>query len=88
MKRPGGAQDAGNTSEIRRRAPEGTVLWRALLGGARDPEALAATDAELVARTLETQAQLLVTLPALGSRLSANGPRAESREPGATTRPS
>ena len=34
------------------RAPEGKVLLRAFVGGARDPEALAQSDAELTARSL------------------------------------
>ena len=34
------------------RAPEGKVLLRTFIGGARDPEALAQSDAELVARSL------------------------------------
>jgi oxygen-dependent protoporphyrinogen oxidase len=34
------------------RAPDGTVLLRTFIGGARDPEALARSDADLVARSL------------------------------------
>ena len=41
------------------RAPEGTVLMRAFFGGARDPEALASTDAQLVDRALGALRPLL-----------------------------
>lgn len=41
------------------RAPEGFALMRAFLGGARDPEALALSDAEMVQRSLEALRPLL-----------------------------
>lgn len=41
------------------RAPEGFVLMRAFLGGARDPEALAKNDAEMVATALTALRPLL-----------------------------
>jgi oxygen-dependent protoporphyrinogen oxidase len=41
------------------RAPEGKVLLRTFIGGARDPEALALSDAELVARSLAAMRPVL-----------------------------
>jgi len=41
------------------RAPDGRVLLRTFIGGARDPDALAHTDAELVARSLRALDPLL-----------------------------
>jgi len=41
------------------RAPDGFVLVRAFLGGARDPEALAKTDSEMVATALNAMRPLM-----------------------------
>jgi oxygen-dependent protoporphyrinogen oxidase len=42
-----------------KRSPEGRVLWRAMLGGARDRGALDLSDEELVGRVLQTFEKLL-----------------------------
>jgi protoporphyrinogen/coproporphyrinogen III oxidase len=47
------------SSKWPRRAPDDRVLLRAFVGGARDPEALRATDAELVDRSRRALAPLL-----------------------------
>ena len=41
------------------RSPQGRVLWRAMIGGARDPEAIDLDDAALVSRALATYDKLL-----------------------------
>jgi protoporphyrinogen/coproporphyrinogen III oxidase len=47
------------SSKWRSRAPDGRVLLRAFIGGARDPEALTRSDADLVAASREELGRLL-----------------------------
>lgn len=52
------------------RAPEGQALLRTFLGGARDPEALSLSDAEMVARSLRALTPLLgISAPPLFTRV-------------------